>query len=262
MVKRPPHEETLPPPPRSVRARRGRGWVRGCLLLMLVPHVWCGALLPLLALHHLAGFLRFRLFGTVVPGRVHSLYRSHHRGTSYHVRYTFVLRGGQREAEATVDEPAFGRLAAGDPVEVRVLAGSSVGPELLVDGARGPGGDLWKMWLFIAFWDGVLLVFVWQACIPPLRQRGLVRNGVTVLGLVTDKQQRKGKQSSYKVHYRYKAPTPDAPGESVEWPGVMSVPEKDYDGLRIGERVMVLYDPRKPRRSLLYRCADYEVVLA
>jgi hypothetical protein len=230
--------------------------------LLFFPHIWCGALMPFLALHELVDFVRFRTFASVVPGKVQRLYTSHGKGGTYHqVAYTFALPGAEGAGDATVDEAAFNRMAKGDPVTVRVLPGFRMGPQLLLEGARGPLSDSWKMALFIVGWDGLMSIIVWQAVVRPLRQRALVRHGAAVPGQITEKHATSsGKSRGYKVHYTYIAPAPGPGGQDMEYQRVMSVQEEDYDRLRAEDRVIVIYDPRKPHRSLVYRCADYEVL--
>jgi hypothetical protein len=243
-----------------MRARKGRGALRGCLLLLLVPHIWCGALLPLMGLYQLAELVRFHTFGYVREGRVQRLRTERGKGGPYYrVEYTFELPTGMGTGEATVDEAAFSRLAVGDIVNVRFLPGFRAGPQLLADGARSPASDLWKIWLFIVFWDGAMLVLVWPGVVRPLRQRSLVRHGVAVPGRITDKYETKNQRpKGYRVRYSYSAPAPGPSGEDMEYQRVMYIREEDYNRVRAEDRVIVLYDWRKPRRSLVYECADYE----
>jgi hypothetical protein len=249
----------LPPPPRRTRRRRGRGALRGFLPLLLLPHMWCGALLPLWTVRELVDVVRFYHYGHVVPGQIQRLHIDRGKGGPYHrVVYTYPLAGAEGTGEATVDEAVYGWLAVGDAVEVRVLPGFRVGPQLLVEGTRGPAIKVWELFVITLIWDGLMAVFVCLAIVPPLRQRKLVQLGVAAPGWVTNKYETKGKGHSYNVCYRYTAPAPATPGEDMEYQAEMTVRGEDYDRVRAEDRVTVLYDPRKPRRSLVCQCADYE----
>jgi hypothetical protein len=252
---RPREEPPLPPPPRPVRARRGRGLLRGCLVLLLIPHIWCGAFLPAWGVVRLVDFLHFRLAGFVVPGLVSRVEARHGRGGAYHqVYYTYRFRGHEYPADTRVDGPDPGGLAEGQSVEVRVLPGPGLGPQLLVPGAVGPGDDLWKMALFTLVWDGAMMVIVWPNCIRPLRQRSLVRAGLATPGRVTDREEG-DRRKPYRVHYRYRPPS-----ETEDRQGVMTVTKDEHYEVQVGDQLNVLYHPRKPRRSLLHRFAAYEAV--
>jgi hypothetical protein len=263
MSKKPWHNDHLPPPPRLVRPRPKRGWVRGGLFLLLIPHIWIGLLLPGLLVAWLARALHFSLFSDVVPGRVTRLeVRRSKTGPNYHVAYTYPLQGMDNTDEDSIDEAAFHRLAQGDEVQVRVLAGSSASPQLLEPGARGPWGDLGSMLFVTVFWDGLMMFLVWPAVIRPLRQRSLVRFGLVATGEVTDKSLFGNRPPTYRIRYLFDTPAgPDGPGDA-SLPGKMFVEKSDYDEVRIGDTVTVLYDPRKLRRSLLYRFAAYEALPA
>jgi hypothetical protein len=256
-----PEPPALPPPPRQSRPRRKRGAFLACLPLLLIPHMWCGALLPFWGVRELVDVVRFYQYGHVVPGRVQRLWTSRGKGgPSHHVAFTHELAGAEGSAEVTVNQAAYGRLAVGDAVEVRVLPGFRLGPQLLADGAPSPASNLWGVLVATVVWDGFMALFVCVAIMPPLRQRNLVRLGVAVPGRVTNKEvKRGGKSTTYHVYYCYTAPAPTPPGEDREYQAEMMVREEDYDDVLVEQRLTVLYDPRKSRRSLVYQCADYEV---
>jgi hypothetical protein len=257
---RQPELPELPPPPRQLRNRRRRGALWAFLPLLLIPHMWCGAMLPFWGLRELVDVVHFYQYGHVVPGRVQRLWTSRGKGgPSHHVGFTHELAGAEGTGEVTLNEAAYNRLAVGDAVEVRVLPGFRLGPQLLVDGAQSPASNLWGMLVATVFWDGFMALFVCIAIVPPLRQRKLVRLGVAVPGQITNKQEKRGgKSTTYVVCYCYMAPAPTPPGEAIEYQAEMAVRSKDYDDVLVEQRVTVLYDPRKPRRSLVYQCADYE----
>jgi hypothetical protein len=265
------HPDALPPVPRLVGARPGRGWLRGCLPLLLIPHVWIGIGFPIFLAVKLMGAIHFHLRGEVVPGRVTQL--ASHQGSkgrrSFSVCYTYQLGGAEQAAESSIDEAGFGRLTEGDPVQVRVLAGSSQGPQLLAAGAPSAWAELGGMLFFVLGWDGLLLIGFWPRSVRPLLQRALVRHGAATAGDITAKEPHTAKGSTtYKVRYRYRTPplprndaaltTDEATGR--EWERTMTVTGGDYPVVAVGARVTILYYRRWPRWSIVYRCAAYRTL--
>jgi hypothetical protein len=267
------YPEALPPPPRRVEARPGRAWLRRCLPLLFIPHVWIGLGLPIVAAVNVLGMIDFHLRGEVVPGRVTNLatHTSRKGGRSFSVSYTYQAGGAEHTAESPIYEAGFGLLAEGDPVQVRVLPGSSRRPQLLAPGAptewSGWGGVLF----FMLGWDGLLLVGFWPRSVRPLLQRTLVRSGAATDGSITAKDTQTVKGTTYyKVRYRYRTPvapradagvlTDEATGR--DWERTMTVEEEDYTAVSVGTRVTVLYSRWWPWWSIVYRCAAYRVLSA
>jgi hypothetical protein len=257
----------LPPAPRSVAARPGRGWFRRCLPVLLIPHAWAGVAIAVFVAVDLASAVRFRLLGKVVPGQVTGLltYKRSKGGHSFSVRYTYRWGSVERSAESSIDEAGFGLLAEGDAVEVRVLDGSRRSPRLLAPGAPTDWPSMAGIVCFVLVWNGALLLGTSSVAVWPLIQRALVRRGVAVAGEITAKEAQVHKgTTTYKVRYRYRTLPPpggDAGGEGGAMrEGAMAVEEDDYVALAVGERVTVLCSGRWPRWSVVYRCAPYRAL--
>jgi hypothetical protein len=214
----------------------------------------------------LAGAVRFRLLGEVVPGQVAGLstYKRNKGGRSFSVRYTYRWGGIKRSAESFIDEAGFALLAEGDAVQVRVLDGSRRSPRLLAQGGPTDWPSMGGMVCFVLFWDGALFLMSWPVAVRPLIQRGLVRRGAAVAGEITAKEAQTSRgTTTYKVRYRYQtllSPGACSGGEGGQVrEAAMTVEEDDYVALAVGEGVTVLYHHRWPRWSLVYRCAPYRV---
>jgi hypothetical protein len=253
------HEEL--PPPRRVRARPWRSWAWG-FLIFLVPHVWVGVFLLGAAVFELVETVRFSLYSHDVPGRVSRLEVRRSKGrVSHWVHFTYREGLTDARAEAAVDEAGFGLLAEGQVVDVRILPGSRAGPYLLARGVSGPWAKLGAWWMITLFWDGFMAFLVWNAFGPRLRHRSLVRHGVAARGEVTDVVENRPSRGprTFTIRYHFRAPPPDGV-EEAEWQGKMTVKKLGPVEAPVGSRHTVLYDPRRPRRSLLYRFADYQAL--
>lgn len=258
-------DELQLPTPRPIRRRAGHGWFIGCANVFILPHTIIGivALAGVVWMTLLA--LAVTVAGAVVPGQVTDRTSSRGKsGTTYRVTYTYRLGEMVHTGGAVVPEAAYQHLPKGAAVEVRVLP---VLPEATAYlegvGATSRWADLGGFWFFALFWNGVTSVFVWMLFIWPWLLRGVVRWGVPTKGRVTGKDERRGKSTSYHVSYTYQVPQiVDGleTGTLEERTGTMQVRFEDYKMAQEGDRVTVLYHPRRPGRSLIYRYAAYEVV--
>ncbi|MFL5341449.1 MAG: DUF3592 domain-containing protein [Gemmataceae bacterium] len=253
----------LPPPPRQLRRRSavGCGVVVGrwFLRLFITPHCIVGIGLIFNVLY----IPLVLLFGTDLPGRVtdHKTYQS--KGTThYQVTYSYPVNEIDYIRVLDVNSEQYASLEVGQPFPVRVLpAWPRMHPQPL--GPDNPWRNMTGMLLLVFFWNGILSIFVWLAWVAPWRLRQLVKYGSAVTGHVFAKETRRGKGTTYFVRYNYVVPPeesadPFVKGQSCE--GRMDVTIEDFKAAEEGQAVTVLYDPRKPKRSLIYDFAEYEAV--
>jgi hypothetical protein len=264
----------LPPPPRASRRRPGRGWllrrVPAVVWLLGVPGV--GLLLP--AVWLLLSSVALALFGSTVPGKITgktvSLVRGH---TTYRVQFSYYVGEQEHEAEASVDEAAFGKASVGAAAKARVLRWWPDEPRL-AEPVRPSGGNVGQLLFLSILCNAALGITVWACLRKPLRQRRLVRTGVAATGWVVRKDVNVARPTSWQVQYGYRAPrhglcsaaSPGADGDTAtgdkEWHVVMTVGKKDFDAVAVSAPVTVLYDPAMPFRSVIYAFADYELAPA
>jgi hypothetical protein len=259
----------LPPPPRVVRRRRGHGWLLGHVprLVWLLGLAGVSLLLP--ALWLVSSSLVLTLFGSTVPGKITGKSVPSSRSeTTCQVQYTYYVGEQEYAAEETIDESAAARVYVGTAVKVRVLRRWPSYARLSEPVRRswGPRGRL----LFLAvLCNGALGLALWAWLRRPLRQRRLVHDGLAVTGWVVRKDVNVARPTSWHVQYAYQAPRHGLKREAAgdgggaatkEWQVVMTVRHRDFDAVDMGAAVTVLYDPRRPFRSVIYAFADYEVL--
>jgi hypothetical protein len=265
--------EVLPPPPRTVRHRPGRGRLLGHVPLVVWLLGLAGLGLLLLAVWLLAFPWFIGLFGSTVRGKVTGLYPAPPGGGAPpRVKYSYYVGEQEYSGDDAVDKETFDRrLYEGATVRVRVLRRLPDYPRLVEPAAQPtlPGGCLfWGALL----WNAGIGFVVWALLRRPRRQRRLVREGLATAGRVVAKEADAGRRAGGVVQYAYRAPRyglkhpPDGPAEAgagpalKEWQVVTAVGPKDFAAVEVGAPVLVLYDPGRPSRSLVYAFAEYEAV--
>jgi hypothetical protein len=123
----------------------------------------------------------------------------------------------------------------------------------------------------VAIITGVfLLLLLWGISIRPRRRRDLVINGqpiegriVNTMNPVAQKAALRGDQTAPSCMFQYEYTPAARSGTSAQapirqWMDVQN--EKDWREVQVGDAVTILYDPRRSKRSLIYRFAEFEVV--
>jgi hypothetical protein len=236
-------------------SRKKRRTGLGCVRIFIVPHMLVGIGLIVYLL-----FLAFMaLAGEEVSGRVVAA----REGTDddgdpvYTLEYQYRAGGGEHRGSSTVSREVYRRLADGGVVRV-VTFPPAPGIGSGIAGDSGRGTRILFMFLFALFWNGILSVFVWQLWVAPALHRRLYRVGTAAAGTVTGKKVVAGDDSdTCMIHYRFAADGDAVAPGMVE--GSMAVRREDYDGVREGDQLTVLYSPGRPRRSILYRFGEYDV---
>lgn len=184
------------------------------------------------------------LIGTEFDGRiVRTSQKEGKSGPYYHVQYAFTLDGRESTHEVYVNPDVFAAVKAGDPVSVRGLPWTTAGHWPRLAGYRPEQG---MIACFFLFW---LSLFYWKLYWVPLRQRRLVRWGQTAEGTVRSmKTWLEWIDVTYIYWVSHRLLT-----------GRVTLTAAEAKNVHVGDVVTVLYDPRRPRRSLAYRYAQYEV---
>ncbi len=175
------------------------------------------------------------------------------RGGTYSISYAIHSSPGSELARdsVTVSHATYQAMKPGDSFEVLVSPVLPSFAHWTSIAAQSGWTKLGGLWLMVLFWNGVLSVFVYSLYLVPLRQRRLVSRGQPTLGEVTSSQTvhvGRGRLQR-EVRYAYRAQGSDGVDQLIE-----SRARIDPSGNepRVGDTLTVLYDPRRPRRSVPY----------
>jgi hypothetical protein len=247
------------PIPRRITGRDG--CVYGCLLwvgrVLFLPHTAIGLVFLYRAVVTSVLNVGVLLAGVPAAGRVTDKSEwTTRRGVEHHeVEYVFTLDGAEYPGRVFPDADGYAAIQVGQPVAVWVWR---------EDPARGhwPGlpGHSPRRDVLVAigaalFWNAIVLATWWWLAVRPWRRRQLVRYGVPTAGRVREVTAVPGKIGVAYLRYEYPV------GPAGEWRSrsVEAHPREVAD-LKGGDTLTVLYDPRRPRRSLPYRLSPYKAV--
>ena len=267
--------QEVPPRPRAVRRRPGRGWLLGQVPILVWLLILAGLVPLVLALRQVIPALIVTVFGTTVPGKVLGTSAAEFPNPpAYHVTFSYHVRDQEYKAETLVTESTFAQLYMGVDVKVRVLPAWPGRPQLLVPGGEVGGGEGICLLGFAVLWLGGLGVVAGAYLRKPLRQKRLVRDGVATTGWIVRKEEAPGRRRGWHLRYAYRAPAHGlGPGTTSlrngapagllkEWQVIMVVRTADAEAVQVGTQVTVLYDLHRPSHSLIYPFGDYEAVSA
>jgi hypothetical protein len=172
--------------------------------------------------------------------------------THYDVYYVYNAGTSLIADSATVLQSRYEAMHAGDTIPIRAIAiGTWHFSEL-----NSSGEDHAMIRIFLWIWGIMLsvtmLVIMRRAWLLPRR---IIRDGVAVIGRITDKRMEPaGRSKAPTLFYEYQ-PTG---AEVVK--SRMSVSRKTFAAAEPKSSVVVVYDPAKPWRSLIYDVCDFEAV--
>jgi hypothetical protein len=238
----------IPPPPREVRRKMGTGCEVGCVRLFILPHTVAGIVLVLLV----AMRSYVILVGTPTQATVdRAEYRSSRKGRGhYYVWFHYQLNG--RRIDSSDPWPSSAPTPhAGDQFAGRAAAfpGNTM---FLRASQQSLAADVLPIAIFAVFWNAFIAVFVYAAWVRPIQTRWLVMYGEAAPGVVTSWVRSRGRnQSMSTVGYSFTTP------DGVERSGKYWTRRRD--ALAAGERITVLYNPKRPRQNLPYEVSDFIV---
>jgi hypothetical protein len=252
--------DLVPPPPRTVRRRRGYNQIFLTYAMLVVALLFAQVFWMVTV-----GVVKLHFFGTVVPARVTKVWSEPRpRGPSHHVAVAYRYEDAEYTQKLTVGKAEAQALKVGDTLPVEVLAESPDRACLYYE--------------HYPFWFVTILCCVfalgptaavgkclWNLYVTPWKLRRLLRHGEATAGVVVDKQATRGRPPTYVLTYQFQPPArPWEGGDSASPPAVkasMKVYSDDFLGCQVGDPVLVVYDPARPRRSVIYRYADYEYIV-
>jgi hypothetical protein len=248
-------------PPREVRYRDG--FKAGCgawiARVALLPHTLVGIFFLGMALNGTVQYVRMLAFGVECEGRIvkKTATKGGKGGWHYDVEYAYPVNAADYTAHVSVNRDVYDDLAEGEPVAVRALESDPErAPWVRVRSHSAPM-EMLGPWCFALFWNGIMSLFLWPLYGRPMRYRRLVRIGEPTVGVIIDVSRRGTRPPSWKVWYEYQAPDPDGL-TPIRRTGSMVVDKATT--LTAETPVSVLYDPTKPKRSVVYALANYRAV--
>jgi hypothetical protein len=230
--------------PRRVRVRPGRG------VNVFINRVWAVVVFVAAApiLYVCVGEPMFLRFGSVIPAIVtgHSAEKDGRGRVFFHVEYSYTFGGSVQDRSEEVNLPTFNSMSVGRAIELR---GVAMGPVRIV---LLPGkfyfGDHF-FWYLGMLLDGALILGWWWTCVVPRR---LIRIGEPVIGKIIGKKNVQDSRSvSYLVQYSYE----DREGQTFK--REIDVGMVIYEAATEGDEVVVLYDPKKSTRAIVYDYSNF-----
>ena len=255
------------------RALKRRGLLGAELIfvrLFIVPHTFIGLALLLVALASTAVFL----VGSNAPAQVTARNISRGKNTSYRLQFVYREAGALHRDSQDVSASDYDATPIGAAVQVRRLTPLPNAQLVMPSGNRYP--NPLPSWGFALFWNGIVSAFLYMAWVAPWQRKKLVAQGAATEGQITGKEIERGRNTSYVLRYRY-APreysqnssdpfstlAPNALTRAPATPplsGTMNVAKADYEAAHEGDFVTIIYDQDKPKRSLIYRYAEFQCV--
>jgi hypothetical protein len=225
----------------------------GCGRLFILPHVIGGIGMALVVLSKLL----LVLIGTATLGTVESktVSKSSKGRCIYYVDYSFRTGNSIHRGETQIDRDFYDGLAERAPVQVLYLG---LAPEYISDilqlGKSLPP-NTWLATIFAGFWNAILSPFVNMLYIRPWRRKKLVKTGEAGTGKVVARRIDRGPKGSpqYVVEYEYRALGQRYRGEEM-------TEESLYNVFPNGRKLSVIYDPKKPSRSVALDLCEWEIV--
>lgn len=253
--------------PRRTRLKKGKG--RWFFKLFILPHTfWAASLLVRLVMAIVVA-----LFGQTVSGRVIDKISKPGKTPTYTVEYSYQVAQRTFRDKNKVSKNQYTVLKTGDVVAVRVLKASPATDSQIVFSGESRWSFARSLFFETFFINFIVGAFVCALYVVPYLQRRLVANGLPTAARIVSVEEviRKGK--TFHVEYEFVPveyanaflsnafqAVPRTLGENQTMQSQMTLSEEDGQNVRVGEWVTVLFDASKPKRNLLYRFADYEVV--
>ena len=252
-------------PPRQIKNKGGFWGVVKPFFWVLLPHTWIAVASPVVFAWLLLAYYcpEVKTTGTVIRHYV----TTNRRGEkSPHVIYTYTAKGIDYQNNECVAADVYGAIEKGNttlPVSasrnplgrgyIARIAGSSLDSSPFVFGA-----------LWCTIWCGVVGTIAWSSCSVFLRSNWLVRCGVPVEGAIVATRIKKGSKGAQIpiIEYSYEAKTGDG-GMYRAQPktGEMRLAEKQFNDVRAGDVVTVLYDEKRPKCSIVYKYAEHQACM-
>lgn len=246
-------ESELHAPPRRVVPRTGAvgcgGKVMGCFINGMMAFMFAVGLLMSLW----AGLALLILpFGVSTPGVVtrHEVGQGSGRsGTqSYFLHFWFTWNNETYQGKWPVSSATYTEIRDGEKVTVRCFPFAPAMRPLIEEGVS-PWFNVWVLGplglLMLALGGGYLL-----AVLASKRGRALVKRGEATAGVIVRREESEARGTGGEVDVLYRVG-----GQTLE--KRFRLGRSEFETLRLGEVATVLFEVKRPKRALLYRCCDF-----
>ncbi len=233
--------------------------------LLLLPHVLIGALFIFTAaMTPLVDLFGIELKSEIVAKRTRT---NSEDQIERLVDYSFEFNGVSYTESALVTRDTYEAMAIGHVTSVRVLSFLprwSVQPGFPNKSALAAYDPV--LYFLFLFWNVVLSIFVWKLYFEPWRTNWLLTNGVEANGTVLSMkvEAHSDGDKMYFIRIRYKVPAIDVENSSyatlVEYDLKTRVDGDVYAAHQEGDSIVVLFDPRQPRRATLASNDMFEIL--
>ena len=231
--------------PRPVHRRPGHGRLFGKSHLTTLPHTVIG--LGFIVVYVFWGL--FLSLGTQLDGRVTSVEGAYgKRGRYWRVSYDYPLDGGVDSGTGSFSVDP--KLSVGSPIRVQTFGLGPIRHTTPVEAI--PYLALLAFLVMGLVWNGIVVMIQWSITVRPLQWRALVRSGTAAAGTVLGVRW-VGKERHPWCRYAFSA----GPGQRLE--AEMYIRPEDDQRFAAGAPVTVLFDPQRPKRSVVYLLAPWEV---
>ena len=201
-------------------------------------------------------FFGHLLFGNDVEGQVVAAVQVRGEKRDAHfVDFTYAVKEQKYSGRARVNRDRFDSLQVGDAIPLQVLPWTPDSARLAI----GRGFEFLAVaiaWAIAIVPCTILGGFLWQFYFVPWFQRKLLRNGLVTSAIIRSIESGEGK--GYRIGYEY-APAANGANPLV-LQGQMTANGPRAEALKVGDVLTVIYDPRRPHRSVLYQFAEYQLV--
>jgi hypothetical protein len=247
--------ELRTPPGRPVR-------LRGSLGGMLVASLFVFVFIAMLFFEIAEPI--FLISTPTVPGRVVSLYVRHGKGTAYVVRYQYGVGASRYSDEQSIPQELYDKLQLASPIRIHVVALGSWRFSEMDMSWNAYAAMRWVLWMITAIWSFIITTLIRKNWTGP---RWLVRHGEPVVGRIVSKTAPgEDKMKSFRI-IRDTPKTPEyfvsyeyQPSFGQPLNSKMPVSRKQFDAIEPDTQVVVLYDPVKPQRSIIYDLCDFVAI--
>lgn len=247
-------ERELLTSPRQLRRRGTRGYGTVFSYFIVIPLMLMTLGMVVWEVH----MLTVRIAGPVVACTIdgHSTSRDSKGKPLFYVAYSYRAKGREFHARQNVPIDVYDntRIGSAGQVQISPLFPGQDSALLLT------GVGVWDIPILFGFTSlflcGVIALMVWSVVVMPMRRKALVVEGTPVAGRLVDKVKYVGsKSASYTLYYEYQAGDngPTFAGKQSTRPDV-------FETAVVGKTYTVLYNPARPKLSVLYQFGDFEAL--
>ncbi|HEY2584332.1 MAG TPA: DUF3592 domain-containing protein [Tepidisphaeraceae bacterium] len=193
----------------------------------------------------------------VTMSRANTRSRWSRRTVTYQVYYSYRPRGWPAVLDPVenCDSISQGEYhALHDKASVMIHAGP-LGLTTLHRTLWGYIAARWLWWCMILVWNGLTFILLRQTWLRRHRARRLLRNGRPAVGRITGRgtDRNAWAPNAHVVKYEFSVGDAASPPHRASTP----VGVRDYERARVGQHVIVVYDPHDLDQSLVYDFCRY-----